>query len=131
MQNLYKALFEFQQECPVLKKEKQGYGYLYADLPGIIDQIKPTLKKHGLAYTQLMKGKSLMTVLIHVESGENITSEFELPEVNLKGMNVYQSLGAGITYFRRYELCCILGIIGDDDKDANDIPNEENGEELF
>lgn len=128
MNNIYKAIFEFQQACPVIQKKAQGYGYLYADLPGIIEQIKPVMKKHGLGYTQIMQGKALVTILIHVESGETLTSSFDLPEANLKGMNVYQSLGAGITYFRRYELCCILGIIGDDDKDANDIGDDKEGD---
>jgi len=125
MKNLYKALFQFQQDCPVIKKNTKGYNYLYADLPAVVEAIKPVLKKCGLGYTQVMNDKSLVTMLFHVESGETMQSSFILPETPLQGMNIYQSLGAGITYFRRYELCCILGVIGDDDKDANDIKDEK------
>jgi len=33
-------------------------------------------------------------------------------------MNAYQSIGSGITYFRRYSLSCMLGLITDKDIDA-------------
>ena len=33
-------------------------------------------------------------------------------------MNAYQSAGAGITYYRRYALSSMLGIIADSDTDA-------------
>ena len=33
---------------------------------------------------------------------------------------MYQSIGAGITYYRRYALAGMLGIAPDDDIDAND-----------
>ena len=36
----------------------------------------------------------------------------------MKGMNVYQSTGSGITYYRRYMLSSMLGIISDADTDA-------------
>jgi len=37
-------------------------------------------------------------------------------------MNHYQSVGAGITYFRRYSLQGMLGIFPDEDIDANEDP---------
>tara|TARA_R100001244_G_scaffold51979_1_gene45193 strand:- start:1044 stop:1421 length:378 start_codon:yes stop_codon:yes gene_type:complete len=36
----------------------------------------------------------------------------------MKGMNKFQSAGAGITYFRRYALSSMLGVITDADTDA-------------
>jgi hypothetical protein len=38
--------------------------------------------------------------------------------IQLKGMNDYQSFGSGITYYRRYCLSTILGIVTDKDTDA-------------
>ena len=36
----------------------------------------------------------------------------------MKSQNLYQSLGSGTTYFRRYALSCQLGIVSDKDLDA-------------
>jgi hypothetical protein len=122
MKNLFKALAEFQQEVPVIHKATQGYGYTYADLPKIFEVINPLLKKHGLGFTQLINSKEgenyLSTILFHVESGESLESNTLIPQVELKQMNLYQSFGSGTTYFRRYCLSSILGIVTDKDTDA-------------
>jgi molecular chaperone GrpE (heat shock protein) len=41
-------------------------------------------------------------------------------------MNIFQSAGAGVTYFRRYSLSCLLGIVTDVDTDAakQPLPND-------
>lgn len=120
MKNLFKSLASFQQEVPVIHKGTQGYGYSYADLPKIFETINPLLKKHGLGFTQLINGDKLATVLFHVESGESIESNTDIPQgVQLKGMNDFQVLGSAITYLRRYALSSILGLVTDKDTDAS------------
>ena len=42
--NIFKALADFQQECPVIHKGTSGFNYTYADLPQILDVINPLLK---------------------------------------------------------------------------------------
>jgi len=119
MKNLFKALSDFQQECPSILKETQGYGYVFADLPHITKVINPILKKHGLGYSQPIEGDTLKTILIHFESGEMIESIANIPQnVSLKGMNDFQVLGSAITYLRRYALSSMLGIVTDKDLDA-------------
>ena len=118
MKHLFKALADFQQEVPVIHKGTQGYGYSYADLPKIFEVINPLLQKNGLGFTQLINGQQIVTVLFHCESGENIESKTDIPMIQLKGMNDYQSFGSGITYYRRYCLSTILGIVTDKDTDA-------------
>ena len=118
MKHLFKALADFQQEVPVIHKGTQGYGYSYADLPKIFEVINPLLQKNGLGFTQLINGQQIVTVLFHCESGENIESKTDIPMIQLKGMNDYQSFGSGITYYRRYCLSTILGIVTDNDTDA-------------
>ena len=44
----------------------------------------------------------------------------ESPIGGMKGMNVYQSSGSAITYFRRYALMSFLGVFGEEDLDASD-----------
>jgi len=123
MKHLFKALAQFQQEVPVIHKSTQGYGYTYADLPKIFEVINPLLKKNGLAFTQLINSKErenyLSTILFHIESGESLESNTLIPQVELKQMNLYQSFGSGCTYFRRYCLSSILGIVSDKDTDAS------------
>lgn len=119
MKHLFKSLSNFQQECPVIHKGTQGYGYSYADLPAILEIINPLLRKHGLGFTQLIHGSTIKTVVFHVESGENVESYIDIPQgVSLKGMNEFQVLGSAITYLRRYSLSSALGIVTDKDTDA-------------
>jgi hypothetical protein len=123
MKHLLKSLAAFQQEVKVIHKATQGYGYSYADLPKIFEEINPLLQKHGLGFTQLINTKEgvnyLATVVFHVESGEQIESNCMIPYVQLKGMNDFQSFGSGVTYFRRYCLSSMLGLVTDKDLDAS------------
>ena len=123
MKNLFKSLAEFQQEVKVIHKATQGYGYSYTDLPKIFSEINPLMKKHGLGFTQLINTNEghnyLVTILFHVESGEVLESSTLVPIVQLKGMNEYQCFGSGVTYFRRYCLSSILGLVTDKDTDAS------------
>lgn len=120
MKNLYKSLALFQQECPVILKETAGYGYNYSDLPAIFKIILPLLKKHGLGFTQYVSGDKLGTTIFHIDSGEELSQEADIPQgVTLKGMNDFQVLGSAITYMRRYQLSSMLGIVTDKDNDAH------------
>lgn len=119
MTNIFKSLAAFQQECPVIHKGSSGYGYSYAGLPEIFAVINPLLNKHGLGFTQLVQDAAIETVLFHVESGETIKSMTNIPQgVQLSKMNEFQVAGSAITYYRRYALSSMLGIITDKDTDA-------------
>jgi len=123
MKNLYKALAEFQRECPTILKETEGYGYSYADLPAIFEVIMPLLKKHDLGFTQLLQADGLETIVFHVESGEEIRSVTSIPQgVQLAKMNTYQAMGSAYTYYKRYALSAMLGLVTDKDTDAQDAP---------
>jgi len=115
---IYKALAGFQQECPVIHKGAQGHNYSYADLPAIFEVINPLLAKHGLGFTQPLQGKDILTILFHVETGETIESLTEVPTDTGSRMNIFQSAGSGITYYRRYAISSLLGIVTDVDLDA-------------
>ena len=116
---LYKALAAFQQKVPTIHKAKEGYGYSYAELSTILEIINPIMAEFGLGFTQLLNGDNLKTIVFHAESGQSIESETQIPKVSLKGMNDYQAFGSGITYFRRYCLSAILGLVTDKDTDAH------------
>ena len=119
MKNLFKALAKFQQTVPAIHEATKGYGYTYADLKTIFKVINPILKENNLGFTQLLDGFVIKTIVFHTESGECIESFAEIPQgVVLKGMNTFQTQGAGITYYRRYAISCALGLVTDLDNDA-------------
>lgn len=125
MKNIYKKLYEFQQKCPVIGKGSQGYGYKYADLPAVFETIKPILKELKIAVSQPINNMEIKTIIYDIESGESIESITAIPQgVQLAKMNEFQVQGSAITYYRRYSLCSILGIIVDDDDDAQGVQLE-------
>ena len=120
MKNLLKSLFEFQKEVPIIYKSTDGYGYKYADLPAIFEIINPILRKNNLLITQLIEDDKLITILFHIESGEQLKSSTRLlTGVSLAKMNDFQVFGSQLTYFRRYAISGMLGLVTDVDNDAS------------
>jgi len=133
--SIYKALSDFQQEMPIMGQNAQGYGYRYVDLAEITRIVVPLLRKHGLGYTQpLCDDGAIKTILFHYPTGQTIESKVQMPmNVQLEGMNDFQVYGNAISYFRRYSLSSILGIVSDKDLDASgeqlkpENPNTNSG----
>jgi hypothetical protein len=122
---LASALVKFKQEVPAISlnakvkiKTKSGheYSFDYADLPHIDKIVSPALTKNGLVVTQLVQDPGMLTTLLIHESGEYISTQSRMPA----GNNIdKQELGSIVTYLRRYALTAILGIIANEDDDAN------------
>ena len=91
----------------------------YAALPDVVASASPVLAKHGLAISQHvatgMNGTDiLVTYLIHT-SGQYIAHDMTLHMVK----DDPQAQGSAITYARRYSYMSALGLVADDDDDAN------------
>jgi hypothetical protein len=87
----------------------------YADLPTVIDAIKPALNEAGVVFLQLPTPSdpgtlALTTRLMH-ESGEWIESTAVTPLQK----NDPQGYGSAMTYLRRYSLAAAVGLYQDDD----------------
>jgi hypothetical protein len=118
---LLTALANFQNDCPTIPKNKKGYGYNYAEFSKAVELFKPILNKYKLGFTQLLEGAdNLRTIVFHGETGQYIQTVKQLPTgYELKGMNLYQTEGARNTYYKRYVLFNMLGIVSEDeDTDA-------------
>ena len=119
--NLAQALLAFQADAPPIHLDATNphFKNKYASLGGVVAAIRPALNKHGLVYTQLptnLDGQpALRTVLMHAESGQAL--EDTMPLILSKQDS--QAQGSALTYGRRYALLSILGLVGDDDDDAN------------
>jgi len=112
MKNLFKALHAAKLEFPAIKKDMDNpfFKKKYADINSILEQVEPIMAKHGLMILQPIDQDSVCTQIIHVESGEQMTSCLRLTG-NLKA----QDLGSEITYFRRYSLQSLLALQAEDD----------------
>jgi hypothetical protein len=91
----------------------------YADLPSIIDTIRPVLAKHGLACIQRSMdadgGVKTQTVILH-QSGEWIADDGLFVPAGKKDA---QGFGSAQTYSRRYGMATLLGIAAGEDDDGN------------
>ena len=116
------AKFQGSLEQPSLNSEvevetKMGgkYKFKYADLSECKRAAKQPLAENELAVCQLIEDDySIRTILLH-SSGQWISSKVRMPSNTADA----QSIGSAITYAKRYAFCAILGIVADDDEDAN------------
>ena len=130
MKNLIADLIKFQKEVPLIPKNcvnpffsQGGKKAMYADLPTVIDVCKPVLNKNNLAVIQrvgVFEGKNILTTMLYHSSGEFIDATIFLPETPDA-----QKLTAAITYLRRTSYLSILGLVGDEDSDGNDVPGTQ------
>lgn len=101
----------------VATKQSGTYKFQYADLAACISAAAPELQKNDLAVIQTIQGNTLVTTLSH-KSGEFINSFLPLNEATMQSTS-FQNIGSMITYLKRYAYCAILGIVADEDDDAN------------
>lgn len=121
---LAKALGDFQAEMPKLSRSREvrvktksggSYGFKYTPLEQILEEVLPRLAEYGLSISQMPADNASVTNVLMHESGQWIseTASFDI------STNNPQDLGGVITYLRRYSLAGILGIVTDEDDDAN------------
>ena len=111
------ALLKAQRAITFASKDAKNphFKNTYADLPAVIDAVKPALNEAGIVFLQSASPSDagtlcLTTRLVH-ESGEWIedTAAVPLPK------NDPQGYGSAMTYARRYSLAAITGLYQDDD----------------
>ena len=77
----------------------------HATLESCIDAIEPALNECGLVSVQFMKGKSLVTKLMHVDGHEEGgIHDLPIPESG----NANHAEGGAMTYFRRYDYLAVV-----------------------
>lgn len=118
---LLQAVLALQADAPTLPKDATNphYRSKYTPLDTVVETVRPLLKKHGLVWMTLpvsSEGRpALFYRLAHADSGEAIDGIMPL----LLGKEDSQGLGSAITYARRYSLCAVLNLVGDEDDDGN------------
>lgn len=121
------ALVAAQRELKAITKDATNphFRNKYASLDGIVETVRPTLAKHGLAVVQgatspitdsdgSLCGFAVETMLIH-DSGEWLCNAAIMPLVKVDA----QGAGGAMTYGRRYGLSALLSLATDDDDDGH------------
>src|SRR5258707_4896274 len=99
--------------------------FRYASLSSGLDLVRKALGKHEIATVQTTSIDQeaglirLPTVLAH-SSGEWVSSDWPVCPVGETAAP--HKMGAALTYARRYALFTLVGIAGEDDLDAPDLP---------
>src|ERR1700737_2645001 len=102
--------------------------FRYASLSSGLDIIRKTLGGQQIAIAQTTDidrangTVNLTTVLLHT-SGEWISSHW--PVCQISETSAPRRMGAALTYAPRYTLFTMVGIAGEDDLDAPDLPNDQ------
>src|ERR1017187_6756949 len=91
----------------------------YAGLPDVVKVASPVLSANGLSISQFIHQNELgedflKTYLLH-SSGQFIEHSMKLYLGKLDS----QSMGSATTYARRYSYMSVLGLVADEDDDAN------------
>jgi hypothetical protein len=107
--------------------------FRYASLSSGLDIVRKTLGKYEIATVQttaIDKETDLirLTTLLAHSSGEWVSSEW--PVCPVAETAVPHKMGAALTYARRYALFTLVGIAGEDDLDAPDLPIENVGRDV-
>jgi hypothetical protein len=101
--------------------------FRYASLASGLDIIRKSLGQHEIATVQTTaidetSGQIRLTTLLAHASGEWIASDW--PVCAISETATPHRMGAALTYARRYALFALVGIAGEDDLDAPDVPAE-------
>lgn len=109
------------KKCNVDVTNKEGkklYSFQYADLDAILDATSGAMSENGLDLSWFLSdapdgGRSLRCILAH-SSGAFIESIVTIPP-----QDGPQELGSALTYARRYQAGCVLGVAPEKDDDGN------------
>jgi hypothetical protein len=129
---IYDKLLEVQKEIGAIKKDSTNpfFKSKYFDINALLEQVKPTLNKHGIVLTQALThidGKLALNTSLALADRKPVAADDEVYRLNEsviwstcpipEGADA-QKTGSAITYFRRYALQSLLALEAEDD-DAN------------
>lgn len=115
---LVQALAAFQADLPsvTLDGDNPHFKSKFATLANTTNIVLPKLAEHGFAFsTGSFVDNGMLIIDAHLmhESGESRSMQFPITETNP------QKIGSAVTYFRRYALAALTGVVADADDDGN------------
>ena len=126
--SVYKKLQTVAVELQKTEIKKSGNnkfaGFKYFELADFLPTVNELFLKNGLAgYCSFSTELGTLTI-VDVEKGEKIEVTSPMVEIEMKGANAIQALGAVETYTRRYLYLAALGIVENDVVDSKPLDNE-------
>lgn len=115
---IYEALAAFQAELPKIDLDGTNphFKSKYATLGNVTKNVFPKLAEHGFSFTTgsfVDNGVLVLDAHLLHESGESRSMQFPITETNP------QKVGSAVTYYRRYALAALTGVVADEDDDGN------------
>lgn len=115
---IYEALAAFQAELPKIDLDGTNphFRSKYATLGNVTKNVFPKLAEHGFSFTTgsfVDNGVLILDAHLLHESGESRSMQFPITETNP------QKVGSAVTYYRRYALAALTGVVADEDDDGN------------
>ena len=121
-----KKVARIRNEVAILKDSEARlpkYSYSYAKLQDIVAELNPVLDKAGLFYHWVVNDNLITVRVIDTENGCYIESSIRISEENFSD---FQDIGSCLTYYSRYLLLLIFGIVAqEDDGSVNDVPHQK------
>jgi hypothetical protein len=99
------------------------FGNEYIQFYELVKKIDPVCQKYGLGIMQFPTGEGLVTLLFHEESGEYITSYYELKLEK----QTSQGIGSALSYAKRQIYQALFGLSAgeEEDDDGEEASQEE------
>jgi hypothetical protein len=116
--SLTEALAAFQADAPRVDMDaiNPHFKSKFATLANMSTIVLPKLSEHGLAFSTgafVENGVMILDAHLMHESGTSRSMQFPITETNP------QKVGSAISYYRRYALASLTGVVADGDDDGN------------
>jgi len=119
------AIIQFQNDVPRILKTAKSNNGKYAKLDNIMAVIRPHMQANGLLVrfkTGRVGDCTSVTCILSHTGGHSEESYWEGSIPSNNATNDAKTSGMAITYGQRYTLLPMLGIVAEDDNDANQVP---------
>ena len=125
---LMSSFVNVQRKLQQPSKDKQGYGYKYADLNGVIKAIQEASEDEDIAYIQQPITVGGQTgIHNYLLNSQGAIFDFGSYLLDIGSPNP-QEYGKALTYARRYSISAIYGIASEDDTDAKEFKSKPKSE---
>ena len=126
---VHESLMVVREEVLINAKEMSGenkyQGFKYYTLQDFMPALIKSLRKNGLSYVENFSPTEASLTVIDKQSGSYVTTTCPIDYSHLKGASPMQSIGASMTYARRYMWVSLLGLVEFDAEDGGDIELNE------
>jgi hypothetical protein len=107
---------------PILNKQK-ATNYKYSKLDDVVAHLQPVLDKYEVGFEHsifIENGVNcLKTTIYDLDNETDEVTATSIVSAESKVMSVHQATGAGITFFKRYHLVTLFGLLTENDTDGN------------